>query len=310
MKEKALGLVEEKRLKELEAQKEEEEREAQRRREREEREVKTNVINTPSTVSSNVNQESKIESSNTESTTKHSIEALKSKDAKSLTVEEELALKRLKLEEEEAAERAEAEKKKKEALIKSMESKITFILGKPTNNDEDWSSLKSFMETILINTKEIHGDDAAKKKETDINTQIRKTEDARAEKKRQIEEAERKKKADEEAERLKIERALAAEQAEIKRQEDIKIAVENIRVALSKRNIASIEEALASYKLFGVKPPAIECEDARLLLLELAIEEKQKQRDAERREYFEQRRIRLGIFDIKYCLNHHYHHYY
>ena len=174
-----------------------------------------------------------------------------------------------------------------------MESKITFILGKPTNNDEDWSSVKSFMETIIATTKEIHGDDAAKKKETDINAQIRKVEDARAEKKRQIEEAERKKQAEEEAERRRIEQELAAEQAEIKRQEDIKLAVENIRAALSKRNIASIEEAVASYKVFGVKPPAIECEDARLLLLELAIEEKQSQRDAERREYFEQRRIRL-----------------
>ena len=57
-----------------------------------------------------------------------------------------------------------------------------------------------------------------------------------------------------------------------------------------------IEKAVASYKLFGVKPPAIECEDARLLLIDLHIEEKQKQRDAERREYFVQRRIKLGIF--------------
>jgi len=56
-----------------------------------------------------------------------------------------------------------------------------------------------------------------------------------------------------------------------------------------------IEKAVASYKLFGVKPPAIECEDARLLLIDLHLEEKQKQRDAERREYFQQRRIKLGI---------------
>ena len=56
-----------------------------------------------------------------------------------------------------------------------------------------------------------------------------------------------------------------------------------------------IEEAVASYKLFGVKPPAIECEDARLLLIDLHIEEKQKQRDADRRQYFEQRRVKLGI---------------
>jgi len=57
-----------------------------------------------------------------------------------------------------------------------------------------------------------------------------------------------------------------------------------------------IEETVASYKLFGIKPPAIECEDARLLLIELHLEEKQKQRDAERREYFEQRRIKLGTY--------------
>ena len=123
-----------------------------------------------------------------------SIEALKSKDPKTLTVEEELALKKHKLEEEEAAERAEAEKKKKEAIIKSMESKITFILGKPTNNDEDWSQVKSYKDTIVTTAKEIYGDEAGKKKEAEIDAQVKKTEDARAEKKRQIEEAERKKK--------------------------------------------------------------------------------------------------------------------
>jgi len=217
----------------------------------------------------------------------------KTVDPKSLTVEEELALKMKKLEEEEAAERAEAEKKKKEAIIKSLEAKITFILGKPSNNDDDWSTLRSYKETILIHVQEIYGADAVKKKEADIDSQIRKTEDARAEKQRQIEEMERKKREEEEAIKRKIEEELATELAEIKRQDDIKIAVENIRIALSKRDINLIEDAVAKYKLYGISPPAIEVSDATLLLVELNLEEKQKQKDAERLEYFEARRKRL-----------------